>query len=570
MMEKIVAFWQTDTNGKIWRMLNQYKEIIIEPRASAEFLTCINKFNVAVDGNKGAVLFGVCRGKLSEGIDFSDAKGRAVVITGLPYAPRNDPKVLLKRQYLDDLRKDLIAKHALVKKSSSSSTPSFDPQKMTLSGTTWYTQQAYRAVNQALGRVIRHKRDYGAILLLDERFSRDRDSLSAWIRPYFTVSENIGSILSGLSSFFRTAAIRYAPNVILSLDSDKHESRSSTPDPFSVGKDNPGNTDKDNTNINVSSVIIPRKAEAVDLTRKEDHDLFTSFTILPKANNNASNNLFSSITNNNKIASQVSKANGNDSTTPLSLASALSGTTTKSESSMRSNINTSTFYNSSNIKGSVLSNANPGTSYFSKSSTSNQPTTVIVENTVTPTISQSTNRLQGLITTNNNATEKEIIHRSSDTNTTNLSTSSSGPVLTISSSSSKSTTNAVPSSKAKDYLTQLKSFLQEQDYTVFRSELQTFSVSHKNGISRSSINKIVQILLSLIQKHVKPETLYKGEELLTNFIDFIPEAAKESVRSELEQAKEKLFTYVRTAFTMKHKIENDESDRKKGKYDGIE
>ena len=39
-----------------------------------------------------------------------------------------------------------------------------------LSGEEWYKQQASRAVNQAVGRVIRHRMDYGAIILCDERF----------------------------------------------------------------------------------------------------------------------------------------------------------------------------------------------------------------------------------------------------------------------------------------------------------------------------------------------------------------------------------------------------------------
>jgi hypothetical protein len=39
------------------------------------------------------VLFAVCRGKVSEGIDFADAKARAVVVTGMPYPSLTDPKV---------------------------------------------------------------------------------------------------------------------------------------------------------------------------------------------------------------------------------------------------------------------------------------------------------------------------------------------------------------------------------------------------------------------------------------------------------------------------------------------
>jgi regulator of telomere elongation helicase 1 len=41
----------------------------------------------------------------------------------------------------------------------------------TLTGREWYRQQASRAVNQAIGRVIRHRQDFGAILLCDTRYS---------------------------------------------------------------------------------------------------------------------------------------------------------------------------------------------------------------------------------------------------------------------------------------------------------------------------------------------------------------------------------------------------------------
>lgn len=39
-----------------------------------------------------------------------------------------------------------------------------------LTGKEWYRQQASRAVNQAIGRVIRHRQDFGAILLCDTRY----------------------------------------------------------------------------------------------------------------------------------------------------------------------------------------------------------------------------------------------------------------------------------------------------------------------------------------------------------------------------------------------------------------
>ena len=49
----------------------------------------------------GAIFFAVCRGKVSEGLDFADAAGRAVVITGIPYAN----KVGIAEESLRDLSK---------------------------------------------------------------------------------------------------------------------------------------------------------------------------------------------------------------------------------------------------------------------------------------------------------------------------------------------------------------------------------------------------------------------------------------------------------------------------------
>lgn len=42
----------------------------------------------------------VTRGKVSEGLDFMDVNGRAVIVTGLPYPPLMDTYVKLKRSYL--------------------------------------------------------------------------------------------------------------------------------------------------------------------------------------------------------------------------------------------------------------------------------------------------------------------------------------------------------------------------------------------------------------------------------------------------------------------------------------
>ena len=47
---------------------------------------------------------GVCRGRLSEGLDFKDRRGRCVIIVGIPFPNAGDPKIILKRHYLDERR----------------------------------------------------------------------------------------------------------------------------------------------------------------------------------------------------------------------------------------------------------------------------------------------------------------------------------------------------------------------------------------------------------------------------------------------------------------------------------
>jgi Rad3-related DNA helicase len=65
-----------------------------------------------------------------------------------------------------------------------------------------YSQSAIRAVNQALGRVIRHRNDFGAVLLADERFAYTsvQSQLSVWIRPHVQRHESFGK---GLARYAR-------------------------------------------------------------------------------------------------------------------------------------------------------------------------------------------------------------------------------------------------------------------------------------------------------------------------------------------------------------------------------
>lgn len=76
-----------------------------------------------------------------------------------------------------------------------------------LNGSEWYNLEATRAVNQAIGRVIRHRNDYGAILLLDSRFNspRIKGQMSLWLRDMIMPVNKFGEAIRELKGFFREA-----------------------------------------------------------------------------------------------------------------------------------------------------------------------------------------------------------------------------------------------------------------------------------------------------------------------------------------------------------------------------
>ncbi|XP_033485941.1 regulator of telomere elongation helicase 1 isoform X1 [Epinephelus lanceolatus] len=188
LMEKTLDFWRA--NGHADR-IESIKPMFVEPKGKGIFTEVIDGYYNKINdpSSKGGSFFAVCRGKASEGLDFADTFGRGVIITGLPFPPRMDPRVILKMQFLDEMSRQKA------------------PGLKYLSGQEWYRQQAFRAVNQAIGRVIRHKEDYGAILLCDQRFKSSdvRTQLPSWVRPHVRLYGSFGNVIRDVSQFFRVA-----------------------------------------------------------------------------------------------------------------------------------------------------------------------------------------------------------------------------------------------------------------------------------------------------------------------------------------------------------------------------
>lgn len=190
LMDKLETRWR---QTGVWDQIDAVKAMYSEPRkAGKDFDKLLDEYKYAVASGRagtagtktGAVFIAVYRGKVSEGIDFSNDNARAVLAVGIPFPSVKELQVSLKRQYQDEKSR---------------------VDKKLVSGHVWYQLQAFRALNQALGRCIRHRNDYGTILLLDSRHRGQKytASLSKWMRPFIQEVEHSEQCLSHFLDFFQ-------------------------------------------------------------------------------------------------------------------------------------------------------------------------------------------------------------------------------------------------------------------------------------------------------------------------------------------------------------------------------
>lgn len=99
---------------------------------------------------------------MSEGIDFKDEQARLVIIVGVPLPNIFDPYVVIKREILEKR----------------------EPK--------WLDKVSIRAVNQAIGRVIRHAKDYGSIVLIERRYQMSNYNclISKWLSNRMSQVQN--------------------------------------------------------------------------------------------------------------------------------------------------------------------------------------------------------------------------------------------------------------------------------------------------------------------------------------------------------------------------------------------
>ncbi|KAL4876264.1 hypothetical protein BJY04DRAFT_143568 [Aspergillus karnatakaensis] len=179
-MESIISMWQgMGILDSIWN----YKLILVETPDAQESSLALETFRTACCNGRGALLFCVARGKVSEGIDFDHHYGRAVLCIGVPFQ-YTESRILKAR--LEFLRENYrIRENDFL---------SFD---------------AMRHAAQCLGRVLRGKDDYGVMVLADRRFQKKRNQLPKWISQAMLESEtNLSTdmAVATAKNFLRTMA----------------------------------------------------------------------------------------------------------------------------------------------------------------------------------------------------------------------------------------------------------------------------------------------------------------------------------------------------------------------------
>ncbi|CEF69001.1 Probable ATP-dependent RNA helicase DDX11 [Strongyloides ratti] len=162
---------------KLFETLSSIKDIFYESKLNGSSIW--NNYTTKALTKKGAILFGVIGGKLSEGINFSDKLGRGVIMIGLPFPNKNSIEILAKMDYL--------------KKNVSSSAAS-----------TFYNSLCMHAVNQGIGRAIRHSNDYSTIIFLDKRYQNEniQRQLPNWIVDKIIKCRNFKDVSENCKKFF--------------------------------------------------------------------------------------------------------------------------------------------------------------------------------------------------------------------------------------------------------------------------------------------------------------------------------------------------------------------------------
>ncbi|CAF4225276.1 unnamed protein product [Rotaria sp. Silwood2] len=161
------------------------KKIFMEPKRSSDVDTILTNYTKSIKNGTGGLLFSIVGGKMSEGINFSDELARCVCVVGMPYPNIGSSEMIEKMRYLDSMK---------LKSTTAGDT----------AGRAYYENTCWKAINQSIGRAIRHRGDYACLLLIDKRYSKTNipSKLPHWLANSFHQMNNFNQSSNAIQQFF--------------------------------------------------------------------------------------------------------------------------------------------------------------------------------------------------------------------------------------------------------------------------------------------------------------------------------------------------------------------------------
>lgn len=169
-LAELLEAWRGDGT---WGAMLRAAPVVAEQQAPQE--SAFEAYSRHLQRGRCAALFAVVGGRLSEGINFSDRLARCVVVVGVPLANAESQEVQLRMQ-------------------------------RSPSPAQYLERAAMRAVNQSIGRALRHARDYAVVILADQRYSPGGPlfgMLPTWMRASYAPAGQGQPVFAAVDDFFR-------------------------------------------------------------------------------------------------------------------------------------------------------------------------------------------------------------------------------------------------------------------------------------------------------------------------------------------------------------------------------
>ncbi|KAJ3888732.1 helicase C-terminal domain-containing protein [Lentinula edodes] len=207
-LENAKSAWALATGGGYLVKFGAKKKVFFEPEDQAAVEGVLQQYATAVAGSlttsqTGALLLAVIGAKLSEGLNFADDLARAVVIVGLPFANLASAELRERMRYVKREEEKLL-------REGRKETVEGVQRPIVLRGkdaaAELYENMCMNAVNQSIGRAIRHRSDWAALLLLDQRYSNlsIRGKLPKWLGgDNLVIPGQFGGVMKQMGAFFR-------------------------------------------------------------------------------------------------------------------------------------------------------------------------------------------------------------------------------------------------------------------------------------------------------------------------------------------------------------------------------